>query len=896
MPGLIDRIQVIVSASTGAAVTEFGKLERATKDTQSATDRLGRAFGVTGQTIKAGLVAGAAALIGTGLVTYLNDSVEAYGDAAKAAGELSTATGSSVETVSRLTAALEDAGISAEQTAGLLTKFTANIGKNKAALDELGVSLVKNKDGSVDYAATMVKVVDAIGQIEDGAKRTQLYIQFFGKAGAAAFRELEASGVKLADAMAAISKYRVFTTEDVKRAVAYDDAMDQLKASTQSLQFALGRALVPALSAVASGFAAVLEFVMPVVEVFTMIPGHVYATATAVALLGIAIQKNLVAQGFDLLFTGLVNVSLQLIGFGILAKGMVAEMGFMAAASQIATAGLRGMQAALLSVAAAAAPLLLVALAIEAIMGQMHRAQEMQDFTHSADNLNKSLQEQAETLESTDSAWSTFLQWVNIGALASDTAKVQYNLERLTNEYESQAKAVLENADATDAQREAAQRLLDIMGDGTDEQQANNLATEEGTEARNDFITATSGMAGIQDRLNTATASLNDMLAEGGHTYEELAQAARDAQQATADKTAVEIEAQRIMDENIITIGQYADALDRLAQKIKGPDEALNNLQETLSTTFVDIDETWGNELTIGIANIQSGLADLMTSWDEAGLSVEQQIAELNNLKLMPGISDQAIAEIDKVIAGLQGLPDEEIVYLTMETDLSSISTADLQNSLDNITNNVALKTKIQAEIDRRAGEEQLIPDQTVNVTVNADTSAAESDIQGIAKDTTVAVKVESRGGPAVKEYLAGITSDKTALIRLESRNGPAVKAYIDGLTADRLALIRIESRNGPAVDAYIDGIANQDRTAIIDIRTRGATAARRVIDGLTGRQATYVAAPPGVSTHAASTPIVNNNYSIRVEGALDPVGTASTIERVLKKQDARMRGQPSWL
>ena len=81
MANMTDRILVVISASASGAVQELDKVSKSAKDADTHADKLSK-------TMKAGLAAGAAALVGTGLVSFLQNYVSAFADAAKSAGDL----------------------------------------------------------------------------------------------------------------------------------------------------------------------------------------------------------------------------------------------------------------------------------------------------------------------------------------------------------------------------------------------------------------------------------------------------------------------------------------------------------------------------------------------------------------------------------------------------------------------------------------------------------------------------------------------------------------------------------------------------------------------------------------------------------------------------------------
>lgn len=304
-------ISLLIKASAQGAVTELNRLEKASAGTEKSVAGLGK-------TMKAGLAAAGAAALSAGLVAGVKNLVTGYAQAAKAAGDLAAATGGSVEEVSRMQAALVDAGVSAEQSAQLLTKFTTAAGTDKGAkaLEDLNVALVKGQGGAVDYAATMVRAVDAVGEIGDAAERNQKLVTLFGKAGAQAFQDLMASGLSLAEAMDAVAGGRVFTDKDIRNAAEYDDAMDSLAASTKQLGNTLGRTLVPLLAVGATAFA-------DLIDIASKVPTEIYLVVGAMYALNAAMKSTLLAGAASAIGSALASGATTAATAWVLAGGTI---------------------------------------------------------------------------------------------------------------------------------------------------------------------------------------------------------------------------------------------------------------------------------------------------------------------------------------------------------------------------------------------------------------------------------------------------------------------------------------------------------------------------------------------------------------------------------------------
>jgi uncharacterized protein YoaH (UPF0181 family) len=626
-----DRILVVLDSTSAGAVKEMDRLQRSTKEADKGVSALGK-------TMKGALVAGAAAFAGAGLVSFLNTSVTAYSEAAKKAGELAKATGGSVENVSRMTAALQDNGVSAEQTAALLSKFTATVGKNDALLGKYGVTLKKNADGSADYADAMVQVIDNIAKIGDASKRQAALTEVFGKKQAAVFQELAASGVSLSDAMQAVSKYRVFDSEDVARAVQYDDAMDKLGGSVQGLQFALGEALVPALSATADVLAEVVEFMSGIpVEVYAAVGGFV-ALKGAMSFFGPALSSAV--SDVALAMTGLGAVKP-----GELAKGIVSAIG----PANLALAGLAG---AFIAVSLAQDNF------EQSVRDAVPRLKELEDAGATS---AQAIKQVASEIEANSNVFENF--WA---ALAGDSRggggswKDWLVVIPLLGGYLGD--------------------LIDAFTEGGDDAQAyenelRKVADEMGA------LAAATADAEVKQR------SLNDILAEGGATAEQIAAAASEAAAAQSAANAVTEAAAVAMGLYAVSIQGVVDWQSRLATGAADAQSALGSLQDTLGRVgaVMDDPETWENEVVLNTAQAEADLYRYVGILANSGLTAEQIIPLLIDLQNRDGTSAEADAVVQGVIDAITG-KSNEVPPLLVGTALDPNSQANTQAGIDGLT------------------------------------------------------------------------------------------------------------------------------------------------------------------------------------------------------------------
>jgi hypothetical protein len=774
---MTDQIMVTISAAAGGAISEMRQLESSTTRAGTSADTAGGKFKSLGKSITAGLVAGAAALVGTQLVQFLNDSVDAYANSAKAAGDLAEATGGTVEEVSRMQAALQDAGVSADQSANLLTKFTTNAQKNTDLLAELNVEMVKGADGNIDYAATMVLAVDAIGDIGDASRRNQALVELFGKAGATAFQDLYASGVDLADAMEAISKYRVFTSDDVRRAVAYDDAMDGLNASVQSVQFGLGKALVPMLSNVAGAFAMVIEAINPFLAILAEIPQETIVMVAGFTALNAILKSTFAANAVSMIaswaaqmVTGFVAVGTGAVSMSGVVRGAMASMSAALLANPV-TAVLVAVAAGLALVQAASKN------ANDEIAEFMPRMKELEDQGYStADALNKT----AEEWESSASAWDKFSMGMeNYGWLKAATGVVGTFVD------------VIDGAD------EPIDNFKDKMSDAREEM--------------GEFAWAGGMAEGAQKGLND---SIAEFLSTGdlySTTWADVKTAAESASIATLDqKQATELA-------EIATLAYSGSLQDQIEWHKRligiGPsvEDALNGIQSAYQTLGDTTDDpaTWGDEYQIQAGKAQQAIWDTVAVWAESGMSTQEIVVQLEGIKDKPGATDKTRADVDEVIAAIQGTENEIPVNIQALLDPGSAATA-------------------------TAGIDAITGPKTTDVTINvANNAGAKATIDAVAEPRTSDVDIDITNDAGAKSILDDVAKKRTVPYMIDILNDKGAGSILDNLVRKRIAPIEVDITNDQGADSVLNNLARK-RTAVIEVDVRGVNAAKNEIASIT--------------------------------------------------------------
>lgn len=212
------------------------------------------------------MVDSAKALVGVtaivGAAKGLFDFVKSTIDAADAMEELSQKTGVSVESLSKLQYAAKFSGVDIEGVAIGLKKLAktadeaAGGGKEQAeAFKRIGVS-VKDANGQIKPLDTLLgDIAERFASYEDGASKSALAQEFFGKSGADLIpflNEGKAGLKKLGDEAERLGI--VLSPEMAKRSAEFNDTLDRLAASSKASGMAIADYMLPSLQKLATKF------------------------------------------------------------------------------------------------------------------------------------------------------------------------------------------------------------------------------------------------------------------------------------------------------------------------------------------------------------------------------------------------------------------------------------------------------------------------------------------------------------------------------------------------------------------------------------------------------------------------------------------------------------------
>lgn len=176
--------------------------------------------------------------------------------------ELAQQTGISVESLSRMEYAAKFSGIALEDLAkaqGKLSKqmvAAAEGNKNAVqAFQQIGVA-VKNADGTLrDSEQVILDVAEVFSKMEDGAGKTAIAMELFGKAGASMIpflNEGRAGIEKLNNEADALGV--TMSTKAAKQAAEFNDQLDRMKGISAGLGNQLAAEMLPTMSYIAKAF------------------------------------------------------------------------------------------------------------------------------------------------------------------------------------------------------------------------------------------------------------------------------------------------------------------------------------------------------------------------------------------------------------------------------------------------------------------------------------------------------------------------------------------------------------------------------------------------------------------------------------------------------------------
>lgn len=300
----------------------------AVDQTKTAFDSIKRGLGGLTDTVKG--VNGLLANLGVAVsVAGLTAMVKSAIDTGDALDEMSQRVGVSVETLSVWKPAAEQSGVSGESFEKGLRKLSTTMleaatGAEDAARNFAAVGVAfKNQDGTLRATdQVMLDLADRFKAMPDGAEKTALAVQLFGKSGAdlIPFLNQGRDGInELAAEMQALGVQ--MSSETAAQAGNFNDALDKLKLATQSIGNQIIASFLPALNDMAAGM---VESAKQGGALRAILDGIVLALKT-LALGAATVGKAFVALG-EAIGAGMAAAVEALSGNVSNAKAIIAEL------------------------------------------------------------------------------------------------------------------------------------------------------------------------------------------------------------------------------------------------------------------------------------------------------------------------------------------------------------------------------------------------------------------------------------------------------------------------------------------------------------------------------------------------------------------------------------------
>lgn len=179
-------------------------------------------------------------------------------EAADRMGKLAQAAGTTVESFSRLAYAGELSGVGADELGAAMVKLDANMskaaagGKEQAAVfAALGVKITDSAGKMRGSDAIMADLAERFSGMADGAAKTKLAIDLFGKAGAEMIPMLNGGRDGLAELAAEADKFGITVSSGAAAAAeAFNDNLQKLKLAATAVGQRVAAQLAPALTTI----------------------------------------------------------------------------------------------------------------------------------------------------------------------------------------------------------------------------------------------------------------------------------------------------------------------------------------------------------------------------------------------------------------------------------------------------------------------------------------------------------------------------------------------------------------------------------------------------------------------------------------------------------------------
>ena len=199
--------------------------------------------------LKGSLVGLAGGLSVAAFAGFIRSSI----DAADATGKLAERTGLAVKDIAGLQIAYRQAGLDSDALQSTISRLTRGMADGNKAFEAMGVQ-VKNADGTLrDTRDVLGDVADKFASYEDGASKSALAQELFGKSGAAMISALNNGRAGLANYDETARRLGLtLDKETTARAAKFNDTVDLMGRGLQGVGSKIAANLLPTLQTLAS--------------------------------------------------------------------------------------------------------------------------------------------------------------------------------------------------------------------------------------------------------------------------------------------------------------------------------------------------------------------------------------------------------------------------------------------------------------------------------------------------------------------------------------------------------------------------------------------------------------------------------------------------------------------
>ena len=266
MASFTERIAVIIDVTADKATKGLKDFKSSVQEAEGFTGKMKAGVGSLGNVFKS--AAANPAMLATGVTAAAGAAfaaVDSFSQLGVEVGKFSDATGVTTEEASRLIEVSNDLGVSTESLQGALNKL--NKGIDPKAFKDLGVAIAYTDTGATDVNATFMNVIAHLNGIKDPAQRAREGTKLLGKSWTDLAELVGMGADELQKSLDGVSKAKVLSPEQVAKAKAFRDAMNDLQDIGEDLAATIGSKLAPSLVLTAEALKYVTEEGGPAMEI-----------------------------------------------------------------------------------------------------------------------------------------------------------------------------------------------------------------------------------------------------------------------------------------------------------------------------------------------------------------------------------------------------------------------------------------------------------------------------------------------------------------------------------------------------------------------------------------------------------------------------------------------------